>query len=279
MSSQRRRLALLSVGAVAVLFARGRRRPAPLHAPAERREAQLAIMQRGEPGTGGYYGTWRTGSQDGAVAAHIEFQYAGMEHQSDTALSGMWLFLATELLFFGGLFLLYTVYRQQYPQAFAEASRRTELLTGTVNTVLLVSSSAVFSWGLGFARRGDNRRLFWACMAVVALGTAFLLLKGWEWHDDLDEHLFPGAGFPITGPDNGGAQLFWFFYFVATGLHGVHMIVGVGLVAWLGWRAWQGRYSAGYFTPVEVVGLYWSFVDMVWLCLYPMLYLIDRASS
>ncbi|WP_428486430.1 cytochrome c oxidase subunit 3 [Rhodopila sp.] len=289
MSNPRRRLAILSgVGAAAaVLFTGVRRRPAPAYAPAhdadwaqaEDREAQLAAVQRGEPGSGGYYGTWKTGSPDAAVAAHIEFQYAGMEHQSETALSGMWLFLATEVLFFGGLFLLYMIYRQQYADAFIEASRHTELVIGSINTVLLVTSSAVFSWGLGRAQAGDNRRLFWACVAVVVLGSAFLLLKGWEWHDDLDEHLFPGRGFSITGPNAGGAELFWFFYFVATGLHGVHMIVGVGLVAWLAWAARQRRFSAGYFTPVEVVGLYWSFVDMVWLCLYPMLYLVDRASA
>ncbi len=240
---------------------------------------QADALERGEPGSGGYYGTWKTRSQDGAVARHIEFQYAGMEHQSGTALSGMWLFLATEVLFFGGLFLLYMVYRWQYPHGFAVASQRTEVVIGTVNTALLLTSSAVFAWGLGQVRQGRNRRLFWACVLVAALGLAFLALKGVEWTDDLHEHLFPGPGFAITGPDNGAAQLFWLFYFIATGLHGVHMIAGVGLVAWLGWTARQERYSAGYFTPAEVVGLYWSFVDMVWLCLYPLIYLAGGAGS
>ena len=253
MSSRRTRLALphgLVASAGAVLFAR-RRAPRPeagepwrerlaALAPAERRRLQLAGVQGGEPGTGGFYGTWETGSPDADVAGRIEFQYAGMEHQSETALSGMWLFLATEVLFFGGLFLLYMIYRSQYPQAFALASRHTEAVIGTVNVLLLLTSSAVFAWGLGHARLGDNRRLFWACAAVSTLGLAFLLLKGWEWHDDLDKHLFPGPEFAITGPLNGGAQLFWIFYWVATALHAVHMLVGIALVCWLGWTARRG---------------------------------------
>ncbi len=278
MSRWRTHLALVSALAAAVaLMVPRRRAPALLRytepSADQRRTAQLAGVRRGEPGSGGYYGTWKEGSPDAALAEHIEFQYAGMEHQTETALNGMWLFLATEVLFFGGLFLLYMIYRAEYPQAFALASQHTEVLIGTINTVLLLSSSAVFAWGLGQVRLGDNRRLFLACVVVGSLGVAFLLLKGWEWKSDLDKHLFPGPGFAITGPLSGGAQLFWIFYWVATALHGVHMIVGVGLVAWLGWTARQERYSPGYFTPAEVVGLYWSFVDMVWLCLYPMLYL------
>ena len=267
--------ALLAAVAATIVILRlpRKRQPIPLAMPAlpapALRSRLLNDKQAGEPGSGGFYGTWANGSPDAAVAEYIEFQYAGMEHQSGTALDGMWLFLATELLFFGGLFLIYVIYRMDFPHAFAIASNRTELVIGTVNTILLLTSSAVFSWGLGFARLGDNRRLFWACVAVMALGLAFLLLKGWEWKGDFDKSLFPGPHFPITGPDNGGAQIFWMFYFVATGLHGLHMIVGVGLVGWVSWAARKGRYSPGYVTPAEVVGLYWSFVDMVWLCLFP----------
>ena len=273
-------LAASAALAASLLFTRHRAPALARAAAAEpvQRRSQLAGLQRGEPGSGGSYGTWQDGSRDAAVAGHIEFQYSGMEHQSETALSGMWLFLATELLFFGGLFLLYMVYRAQYPEAFAAASQHTELVIGTANTVLLLTSSAVFAWGLGQVRLGDNRRLFWACVGVGVLGVAFLVLKGWEWNDDLDKHLFPGPGFTITGPLNGAAQLFWVFYWVATALHGLHMIVGVGLVTWLGWTARRQRYSPGYTTPVEVVGLYWSFVDMVWLCLYPMIYLVGPRS-
>ncbi len=282
MSRLRRTAALLSMLGATALLMWPRRAPLPgapspsphpSTGPASGRESALSGRARGEPGIGGFYGTWPEGSEDAAVAGHIEFQYSGMAHQSETAMAGMWLFLATELLFFGGLFLLYMVYRVLNAHAFAVASRHTELGFGTINTVLLLTSSAVFAWGLGQVRLGHNRNLARACAAVAALGTAFLCLKGFEWLDDLHKNLFPGPSFAIAGADGPGAQLFWFFYFVATGLHGIHMIVGIGLVAWVGFAAWRGRYSPGYFTPVEVIGLYWSFVDMVWLCLYPMIYL------
>ena len=250
----------------------------------------LPGLARGRAGAGGYFAVWPAVSENGAVAEHIEYQYSGMDHQSDTALSGMWLFLATELLFFGGLFLLYIVYRHFHPIGLAHASRESRLLIGTVNTVILLTSSAVFFHGynrvrLGDKRRGvssrdsrsnDNRALFRACVITAALGITFLALKGYEWKLDLDDNLFPGPGFSITGEDSGAAQLFWCFYFVGTGLHGIHMIVGVGLVGWIALCARRSRFSVGYCTPVEIVGLYWSFVDMVWLTLYPMIYLVHR---
>ena len=242
---------------------------------AERQAHQtaLSLLQPGEKGAGGYYAAWPEGSRDAAVAEHIEFQYADMEHQADTALSGMWLFLSTELLFFGGLFLLYAVYRIQNPAAFAEASRHAELGIGTLNTVLLLTSSAVFAYGLGCAQSGRNRALFWACIVTAAIGLCFLGLKGQEWMDDFHHHLFPGPDFAIVGQNAGGAKLFWCFYFIATGLHGIHMIIGVGLVCWVARNARAELYSPEYHTPVEVVGLYWSFVDMIWLVLYPTIYL------
>jgi cytochrome c oxidase subunit 3 len=142
-----------------------------------------------------------------------------------------WLFLATELLFFGPPFLLYTLYRSVHPIGFAVASGHAELFIGTLNTVLLLTSSAVFSVGLEGARRGDSRWLFRASVATAILGVSFILLKGYEWTLDFQENLFPGPNFSITRTDAGGAQIFWSFYFVATGLHGLHMIVGIGLVA------------------------------------------------
>lgn len=239
--------------------------------------ADEAPRRPGAEGAGGYFALWPSASADGDVAEHIEYQYAGIRHQTETALSGMWLFLITELLFFGALFLLYMIYRRFHPVGFAAASSHARLLIGTINTVLLVTSSAVFAFGFGRARLGDNRMLFRACVMTMVLGIAFLALKGYEWKLDFHDHLFPGPGFALTGQDAGGAQLFWSFYFIATGLHGIHMIVGVGLVAWIAWVARRFRFSPGYTAPVEVVGLYWSFVDMVWLCLYPMIYLVHPA--
>lgn len=237
-----------------------------------------ADLVPGEPGAGGLFAAWPADTGDAAAIRHIEFQYADLDHQTDAALSGMWLFLATELLFFGALFLIYMIERGLHPAGFAAGSEHSEVGIGTLNTVLLLSSSAVFAWGLAAAREGNNRRLAWLMGATFALGAAFLALKGYEWKLDFDEGLFPGPDFAIGGADRGGAQLFWSFYFIATGLHGVHMAIGLGLVGWVGLAARRGHYSPRYHTPVEVVGLYWSFVDMVWLCLYPMIYLVHRGA-
>lgn len=229
----------------------------------------------GELGAGGYHAFF---AQEDA-AEHIEFQYADMSHQADTATSGMWLFLASELLFFGGMFLVFAVYSNSHRVGLLEGSRHTELAIGTINTALLLASSAVFTYGASCARRGRNRAVFWASAMTAVLGVGFLLLKGIEWSGDFAKHLFPGPGFAVQGADAGGAELFWCFYFVMTALHGLHMIVGIGLVGWIARNAARGRYSPAYSTPVEIVGLYWSFVDMIWLVLYPTIYLVGRIGA
>jgi cytochrome c oxidase subunit 3 len=215
-------------------------------------------------------------SETGAALSHT-FQYGSARHQSRTAISGMWLFLASEVLFFGVLFLSWIFCRHWNQAGFDAGARQTELTFGTLNTVILITSSAVYSAGVASMAAGNTRRLIQCCSVAWLLGLAFLILKfGLEWHDDFNKHLFPGSGFAITGPLRAGAQLFFVFYFVATALHGLHMLVGLGLLGWIIWRARRGAFSAQYFTPVAVVGLYWSFVDMVWLILYPLIYLVGR---
>jgi cytochrome c oxidase subunit 3 len=274
------RLCLLGLG-LAGGFIAGRWRPTEVVSvqPGTRRVRLTADQRRGAAGSGGYFSVWPACSENGPVAEHIEYQYAGMRHQADTALAGMWLFLVTEVLFFGGLFLLYMIYRHFHSTGFAIASKHSQLTIGTVNTVLLLTSSAVFAYGFGRARQGDNRGLGRACVITALLGIGFLLLKGYEWKLDLDDRLFPGPDFSIAGSDASGAQLFWCFYFVATGLHAIHMIVGIALVGWILREARRARFVPGYYVPVEIVGLYWSFVDMVWLCLFPMIYLVHRGGA
>ncbi len=209
-------------------------------------------------------------------AAHAEFQYASASHQAETAISGMWLFLATEVLFFGGLFLVWLTYRHWHPAGFAYATRRMELGIGTANTALLLTSSFAFAWGLAGIKRGNHRVLLRAALLTAALGLAFLVLKGIEWNKDFNDHLFPGAGFGLAGPDPGGSRLFTIFYFIATGLHGVHMIGGIVLVLLVAHKAARGGYSRQHHVGAEVTGLYWSFVDIVWMVLYPLIYLAGR---
>lgn len=206
-----------------------------------------------------------------------EFQYSSPRHQAETAISGMWLFLATEVLFFGALLLSWIYCRHGNPSGFDAGARQTDLTIGTINTVILVASSFVYGLGVAFIETGDARRLTQCCAIAWGLGLAFLILKfGIEWREDFHKHLFPVSGFAIQGPLGDGARLFFVFYFVGTALHGLHMIVGLCLVGWIIVQARSGEFSPRYHTPVLVVGLYWSFVDIVWIVLYPLIYLVGR---
>ncbi len=206
-----------------------------------------------------------------------EFQYSSARHQAESAISGMWLFLATEVLFFGVLFLTW-IYSRHWDQAgFDAGARQTNLMIGTLNTVILVAGSLAYSAGAAFIEAGNTRRLIQCCAIAWLLGLAFMILKfGVEWRDDFNKHLFPGPGFAINGALRGGAQIFFVFYFLGTAIHGLHLMVGLILVGWIILRARREEFSPQYYTPVSVVGIYWSFVEMVWIVLYPLIYLVGR---
>lgn len=205
------------------------------------------------------------------------FQYSTARHQAESAISGMWLFLATEVLFFGALVLTW-IYSRHWNQAgFDAGAQQTNLTIGTINSVILLASSFIYSAGVAFIEAGNARRLVQCCAAAWLLGVVFLILKfGVEWRDDFAKHLFPGAAFAIQGPLGGGAQIFFEFYFLGTALHGLHMVGGLVLVGWIIWRTRHAEFSSTFYTPVIVVGLYWSFVDIVWIVLYPLIYLVGR---
>ena len=197
-------------------------------------------------------------------------------YHADSAIIGMWLFIATETLFFGALFFAYLVCRHLYPQAMALGAGRTELTIGTINAALLLTSSLAMAWATKCAARGAVRGLIGGQIVAALLGAGFLLLKGIEYAHDFRRGLFPGPGFVAAPGDPAPQQLFFVWYFIATAIHALHMAIGLGLIAMVVRRAMQGRYSAANWTPVAVVALYWSFVDMVWICLYPLLYLVGR---
>ena len=206
----------------------------------------------------------------------VEFQYRTRRYQSETALAGMWVFLASEMLFFGALLLAWCVYRHQHPAGFKAATEDTQFAIGTINTVILTLSSFTFACGVVFARQGRNARVMQTSLLAAGLGTLFMGLKILEWYLDIADHEVPGPHFKTAAVDDGGAQLFWVFYYVATGLHAIHLGIGIAMVCWIAWRAHKAAFSPAYNTPVEVVGLYWSFVDMVWMVLYPLIYLAGR---
>jgi cytochrome c oxidase subunit 3 len=212
-------------------------------------------------------------SDHGGVVAH---QFEDAEQQFEASALGMWTFLATEVLFFGGLFVSYTVYRLYYPQAFAEASHHLDIVLGTVNTAILIGSSLTMVLAVYSARFGSRRAQVFFLLATLFLGLVFLGIKGVEYAHKFHEHLVPGLNFAFPGKEAQHAQIFFSFYFAMTGMHALHMVIGAGLLAALAVFAWRGRFSAAYYTPVEIVGLYWHFVDIVWIFLFPLLYLIGR---
>jgi len=186
---------------------------------------------------------------------------------------GIWVFLASEILFFSALFVIYAVYRNFNAQAFAAAAKHTELLYGTLNTGLLLTSSMTMTVALR-AASAQLRRLTLACLVLtILLGLSFLLCKGLEYHDDLQKDLFPGAAFPLSSPPT---QLFWMLYWIMTGIHAVHLCAGIAVVTAVAVLFWRQIVPVQGST-MEGVATYWHFVDSVWLVLYPLLYLVGRS--
>jgi len=209
-----------------------------------------------------------------AVAPHHAHQFESAEQQLETARLGMWAFLVTEVLFFGGLFTAYTVYRMLYPHAFTEASHHLDYIIGAFNTAVLISSSMTMALAVHAAQIGHRRRIVIFLALTILLGSVFLGVKAYEYHEKFVHHLVPGPNFRFEDPNARGAQLFFSLYFAMTGMHAVHMIIGICMLSTLLVMAARGRFSPQYNTPVELAGLYWHFVDIVWIYLFPLLYLI-----
>jgi cytochrome c oxidase subunit III len=207
-----------------------------------------------------------------AVAHHFE----DLDQQRDAAELGMWLFLATELMFFGGLFLAYTVYRQAYPTAFAHASQTLNVTLGAINTAVLLTSSLTMALAVRAAHDGQRGKLIGLLMATAALGAVFLSVKAYEYAHKYHEHHMPFTGLHFEWPaeELKGAVTYFNLYFVMTGLHALHMVIGIGVLLTLAVLAWRGGLLRERATTVHNVGLYWHFVDLVWVYLFPFLYLI-----
>jgi len=204
----------------------------------------------------------------------LAHQFDDLAQQHEASSLGMWAFLLTEIMFFGGLFAGYTVYRTTYAAGFVAGSQHLDILLGTLNTAVLISSSLTMALSVHAAQVGHRQLLTRCLLLTMLLGLVFLSIKGYEYWHKYHESLVPGVRFNYTGPYFSQVQLFLIFYFVMTGLHALHMVIGLGLLAILAVLAWRGWFSAAYSTPVEIIGLYWHFVDIVWIFLYPLLYLL-----
>ncbi|HEV2277210.1 MAG TPA: cytochrome c oxidase subunit 3 family protein [Acidobacteriaceae bacterium] len=221
----------------------------------------------------------------------LRHHFASVPQQREAATFGMWLFLLTEIMFFGGLFCAYLIFRNWYYPAFVAGSHTLHIWAGTTNTTVLIISSFTMAMGVHAAETRMRRSLVvWGILTII-LGCGFLGIKAYEWHDEWVEHHVPGLNFSPESflhpskayPDDvlpldmaEKTQVYYSLYFAMTGMHALHMIIGVSLLALLVFRASRGAYTTGHVAPVENFGLYWHFVDIVWIFLFPLLYLISR---
>ncbi len=206
----------------------------------------------------------------------LAHQFDDTEQQFEASSLGMWVFLLTEVMFFGGLFAGYIVYRTAYPEAWAAGSNTLDVMLGGVNTAVLICSSLTMALAVHAAQTGNRKLIILFLILTIVFGSVFLGVKGVEYAHKFHEHHVPGASFQFEGPYGQHAQLFFAFYFAMTGVHALHMVIGIGILFALIYQASKGRFTAEYFNPVEMFGLYWHFVDIIWIFLYPLLYLVGR---
>ena len=221
-------------------------------------------------------------TSDIEIAEHnLQHHFADMDQQRETSTFGMWLFLVTEIMFFGGLFCAYLVYRATYYQAFVEGSQTMNIWLGATNTAVLICSSLSMAMAVRCAQTDKRKMMVILLLITIVFGAAFLGIKGVEYHEHWTNHQFPGPSFSFPEAEANGVnpqnvQIYFSLYWAMTGLHALHMIIGIGLVTWIVIAGARGAYSADYYSPVENVGLYWHFVDLVWIYLFPLLYLISK---
>ncbi len=224
-----------------------------------------------------------TSDVDIQVAEHaLQHHFADMDQQRETASFGMWMFLLTEIMFFAGLFCAYLVYRASYYQAFVEGSQKMNIWLGATNTIVLICSSLTMALAVRCAQFGKRKMMVILLLFTILFGFGFLGIKGIEYHEHWENHEFPGPNFhfhtlngaPPTDPQH--TELYFSLYWAMTGLHALHMIIGIGLVTWIVIAGARGAFAPHYYSPVDNVGLYWHFVDLVWIYLFPLLYLISK---
>ncbi len=215
--------------------------------------------------------------------AHLKHYFVSSDQQFDAAKMGMWLFLITEILLFSGMFVAYAVYRIWHPEVFAQSSELLDWRLGGFNTVLLLASSFSVAYGIQRIQKGDRKGLVISLIVTLVCAAGFMVVKYIEYTGKFEAGIFPGGSFAPEGLYHGHdlalydvpfAPQFFSIYFVMTGIHGVHVLIGMGVFIWLIVRAQKDHFSAEYYTPIELTGLYWHLVDIIWIFLFPLLYLI-----
>jgi cytochrome c oxidase subunit 3 len=198
------------------------------------------------------------------------------DHEFETTKFGMWLFLVTEIMLFGGLFVAYIIFRGLYPEMYHEAHHHLNKVMGGINTLVLIFSSWTMATAVGMAQRNQPKKSFRLMAVTIVCACAFLVIKYFEYKHKFEDGLLPGIHFdPIkSGIMHPKADLFFSLYFLMTGLHGLHVVIGMSLIIWVMKRTARNEFNDHYYTPVEMVGLYWHLVDLIWIYLFPLLYLV-----
>ncbi len=214
-----------------------------------------------------------TGAAGGRVFAH---HFDSADHEFDTSKFGMWLFLVTEVMLFGGLFVAYIIFRNLYPEMYRECHHHLNKVMGATNTLVLIFSSWTMARAVGMAQRNERKKSLQLMAVTLVCAAIFLVIKYFEYRHKFEEGLLPGIHFDpsLNGITHPKADLFFSLYFMMTGLHGIHVLIGMSLIGWIMVRTSKNQFSDKYYTPVEMVGLYWHLVDLIWIYLFPLLYLI-----
>lgn len=203
-----------------------------------------------------------------------QHHFADAAHQRESSKLGMWVFLLTEVLFFGGLFCFYAVYRSWNPEMFAEAHQQLDVFMGGVNTVVLIISSLTMALAIRSMQLGKKGLTQINLLLTIGLAMTFLVIKYFEYSHKVHEGLLPGKLFTFSGMEHANPHIFFSVYFGMTGLHAIHVIAGIIAIGWMYYRTTKNHFSPEYLTPIEMTGLYWHLVDLIWIFLFPLLYLI-----
>ncbi len=206
--------------------------------------------------------------------AYLAEHFVDSNQQKDSAKLGMWIFLLTEILFFGGLFCAYAIYRAWYPEMFVNAHKQLNVVLGTVNTIVLITSSVTVALSIRSIQLNLRKQAIVYLVSTILLATTFLVIKYFEYSHKFQLGQLPGKFYTFAGIEGTNPHIFFSIYFSMTALHGLHVLIGVFVLIWMLVKTIKGHFSSSYYTPLEVTGLYWHLVDMIWIYIFPLLYLI-----
>lgn len=207
--------------------------------------------------------------------SHLQHHFVDEDQQFESSKLGMWIFLATEILMFGGLFVAYIVYRSWHPDLFYQAAHELDVALGATNTVVLIASSLTIALAIRAVQLDKIKACINYLAATIALAATFMVIKYFEYMDKFEKGIYPGSAYSYDGISHEMAVNFFSIYYMMTGLHGIHVVIGMGLIGWMIIKAKKGSVHSGYYTPVENTGLFWHLVDIIWIFLFPLLYLIE----